>query len=231
MKTIELKSLLDRGSAIANLSEDCIQISVKGINGCMKAWLVGNQNCELGNIVNGKIEKHLDTTPYSGILITQSGKHLFYGETGNIIEDASYKEEQERAEASEPEEVVTEIPREALSTETEEIPCEILSEESEETLPFNSDDGFTWQKITDNDYPDSSESVKYILSHKSVLNAFRKHKYYYFGRNKNLIAVAIPCDVKNEPHPLVHLSNFSIYKKPFFIICADLDKKIYYSYE
>ena len=49
----------------------------------MKVWLIGGEEAEkVGNIVNGKLEKKVDTTRHTGILIPQGGRKLFIGQYG-----------------------------------------------------------------------------------------------------------------------------------------------------
>ena len=76
---IELKSLNSFGIAKAYVDEKSVTVKVYGVSGCLKAWLTGEKTVELGNLVNGSITKEIDTTPFDGILLTQSGRQMFYG--------------------------------------------------------------------------------------------------------------------------------------------------------
>lgn len=76
---IELKSLNSFGIAKAYVDEKSVTVKVYGVSGCLKAWLTGEKTVELGNLVSGSITKEIDTTPFDGILLTQSGRQMFYG--------------------------------------------------------------------------------------------------------------------------------------------------------
>ena len=76
---IELKSLNSFGIAKAYVDKDSVSVKVYGVSGCLKAWLTGRETVELGNIVNGNLSKEISTVPFDGILITQSGRQMFYG--------------------------------------------------------------------------------------------------------------------------------------------------------
>ncbi len=76
---IELKSLNSFGIAKAYVDEKSVTVKVYGVSGCLKAWLTGKNTVELGNLVNGTISKQIDTSLYDGILLTQSGRQMFYG--------------------------------------------------------------------------------------------------------------------------------------------------------
>lgn len=83
-KNIELTSLCEAGKGWAEIGDSYIKIDVSGINGGMKVWLIGGEEAEkVGNIVNGKLFREVDTTRHTGVLVTQSGRQLFichYGE-------------------------------------------------------------------------------------------------------------------------------------------------------
>lgn len=76
---IELKSLNSFGMAKAYVDEKSVRVKVYGVSGCLKAWLTGKNTVELGNIVNGSLTKSINTKDYDGILLTQSGRQMFYG--------------------------------------------------------------------------------------------------------------------------------------------------------
>lgn len=71
------KAEIGRGSAI--IDENKIEIHISGVMGALKAWLLGKENVPVGNIVGGRLIREINTVPYFGILITQSGKQMFYG--------------------------------------------------------------------------------------------------------------------------------------------------------
>ena len=70
-RIIELKPLCEIGSATAQISDSSVEIQAKGINGALKAWLVGGEAVSIGNLVEGKLRKEIDTTNHTGLLITQ----------------------------------------------------------------------------------------------------------------------------------------------------------------
>lgn len=78
-KRIELIPLAEIGSGFAILTENSVQIEVNGINGGLKAWLIGGEAVPIGNIVNGKLSKNISTKGHIGILITQSGRQMLIG--------------------------------------------------------------------------------------------------------------------------------------------------------
>ncbi len=86
-KIIKLTQLADIGNGSARITENSVDIEVNGISGGMKVWLVGGCEAEkVGNIVNGRLSKKIDTTNHTGILITQSGRQMMFGryeETSN----------------------------------------------------------------------------------------------------------------------------------------------------
>ena len=193
---IELKSLNSFGIAKAYVDEKSVSIRVYGVSGCLKAWLTGSRTTEIGNLVNGSIGKDIDTSPFDGILITQSGRQMFYGKFAN-----------------------------------KEFPCEEnqLPKDNKEPI-FTFNDGFTWQEVTSLKFPSDNLSVRYILSHKCFYNAFMLHGRYYYGTKDSLKAVAISCNIKNEPHPFLHLSPYSVFKDGYMIVVTDGKNFLNYEY-
>ena len=79
-KIIELKPLCEIGRGTAKITPSSVKIDVFGIIGSMKAWLVGKEEAEkIGNLVEGKLSKNIDTSQHSGILITQNGRQILMG--------------------------------------------------------------------------------------------------------------------------------------------------------
>ena len=81
-KRIELLQLADMGRGSAFIAPDRVEIEVTGINGGMKAWLIGGEAEPIGNLVDGKLSKNIDTTNHMGVLITQSGRQMLIGKYG-----------------------------------------------------------------------------------------------------------------------------------------------------
>lgn len=85
-KIIELKPLAGMGKGTALVTSDGVEIDVQGIIGGMKAWLVGREEAEkIGNLVEGKLKKRIDTSRHNGILITQSGRQIMMGAYAETI--------------------------------------------------------------------------------------------------------------------------------------------------
>lgn len=197
-KEIELKALNSFGIAKAYVDEDSVTIKVYGVSGCLKAWLTGEKTLELGNIVNGALTKEVNTKSYDGILLTQSGRQMFFGKLPNCEKKPT-------------------VTNQASEKITEPI--------------FNFNDGYSWKEITAKEYPSENLSVRYILSHKCFYNAFLLHGRYYYGTKGDKCAVAIECNIKNEPHPFLHLSAYATYKDGYMIVCADTARKTFCTYE
>ena len=98
-KEIELKALNSFGIAKAYVDESSVSIKVYGVAGCLKAWLTGKNTLELGNLVNGTLTKEVDTSSYDGILLTQSGRQMFFGKfPTNENKSCTVEEEEKRNE-------------------------------------------------------------------------------------------------------------------------------------
>ena len=192
---IELKSLNSFGIAKAYVDEKSISVRVYGVSGCLKAWLTGSKTVEIGNLVNGSLKKEMDTTAFDGILLTQSGRQMFYGKFNT---SPSIKEQP------------------SSSTKSEPI--------------FNFNDGYTWQEITKKAFPSENLSVRYILSHKCFYDAFMLHGRYYYGTNGGKTAIAIECDIKNEPHPFLSLSAYAVLREGYMIVVTDSKNFLTYEY-
>lgn len=192
---IELKALNSFGIAKAYVDKNSVTVKVYGVSGCLKAWLTGEKTTELGNLVDGSIQKNIDTSPYEGVLLTQSGRQMFYGK---FRKSSSNDHSLPKAD------------------------CAPI---------FKLNDGFTWKEITSRTYPSENLSVRYALSHKCFYNAFLLHGRYYFGEKDGMLAIAIECNVKEEPHPFLHLSAYATAKEGYMIVCIDLKSKNFTTYE
>lgn len=78
-KIIELVPLAEIGSGCARITDNSVEIEVNGISGGMKAWLIGGEAVAIGNIVDGKLRKNVETGSHYGVLITQSGRQMLIG--------------------------------------------------------------------------------------------------------------------------------------------------------
>lgn len=86
-KVIELTPLAEMGRGSARITDTSVEIQVNGICGGMKAWLIGGEAQSIGNLVDGKLQKSIDTKKHNGILITQTGRQMFIGKYGEENED------------------------------------------------------------------------------------------------------------------------------------------------
>lgn len=243
IKDVNLEPLSLMGTCRARVYDDGIAIKAYGIAGCLKAWLTSkNGTKEIGNLVNGSIQKEIDTSPYSGILITQSGRQMFYGKFRDEPDEEESAEESEaeetaaeetEAEIGETEEVLEEEANEGEDAADDPVcPQCAARDETEETpkiLSFG--DGYAWRAVTERTFPSDSNSIKYILSHRAFYNAFLQHGRYFYGENGHLAAIAVECDIKNEPHPFPNLTDFCAYRDGYMIVCADKEANNFCNYE
>lgn len=160
-KKIELTPKAEIGRGYAVIDENCVEIHISGVMGALKAWLIGRENRPIGNIVNGKLIRNVSTSGCYGLLITQSGKQMFYG---GWEDEAS----------------------ETVTPESEETPCTNASISPYSPLP-----DMAWEKITERSFPSANERVRYTLSNRAFFEAFKKHGYYLFGRDGEKFALAI----------------------------------------
>ena len=56
------------------------------------------------------------------------------------------------------------------------------------------------------------------------------HGKYYFGTKGDFFAVAIECDIKNEPHPFLNLSAYSVLRDGYMIVVTDGKNFLQYEY-
>lgn len=87
-KNIKFTPLAELGEGFAEVTDNSVSIKVSGINGVLRAWLIGGEAVSLGNLVGGKLKKEIDTTANQGILITQSGRQMLiaYYQNENLKE-------------------------------------------------------------------------------------------------------------------------------------------------
>lgn len=78
-KMIELTPLAEIGRGCARITDNSVEIEISGISGGMKAWLIGGEAEPIGNIVDGRLRRKIDTRSHSGVLITQSGRQMLIG--------------------------------------------------------------------------------------------------------------------------------------------------------
>ncbi len=179
-KRIELEPLAEIGRAYAVIDGGRVEIRVSGVMGVLKAWLVGGENLPLGNIVGGRLVREADTSAHSGVLITQSGKQMFYG---GWTEDAK---------APAPEPLPTPAPEPAPVPE----PAREKAEADYAPLP-----DMGWEKITGLKYPTTDDRVRFALSTRAFFRAFKKHGFYLFGKDGGRFALAVKRAEDGSPFP------------------------------
>ncbi len=89
-KIVKFSQLAELGEGSFEITDFSVNISISGINGALKAWLIGGEAVPIGNIVSGKLYKNIDTTKHSGILITQSGRQILIGYYADDISENNF---------------------------------------------------------------------------------------------------------------------------------------------
>ncbi len=87
-KKLELEPLAEVGRCYAIYDDESVEIHVSGVLGVLKAWLIGKENLPLGNVAGGRLIKKAPMGQYRGVLVTQSGRQMFYGEWEKSEEEA-----------------------------------------------------------------------------------------------------------------------------------------------
>lgn len=175
-KRVELLPKAEIGRAYALVDENRVEIHVAGVMGALKAWLVGGENVPIGNIVGGRLVREVDTRPHRGILITQSGRQMFYG---------GWSDEENEPPVGE-------------SAEEKREEKEPPTEKTDAYAPLPD---FAWEKITGKSFPSTDERVRYALSTRAFFDAFRKNGYYLFGRDGEKFALAVKRTEGENPFP------------------------------
>ncbi len=187
-KRIELEPLAEIGRAYAVIDDGRVEIHVSGVMGVLKAWLVGGENLPLGNIVGGRLVREADVSAHNGVLITQSGRQMFYG---GWTEDA---EAPEPIPKPEPKPEPAPEPEPAPAPE----PAEMQKEADYAPLP-----NLGWEKITGLSYPTMDDRVRLALSTRAFFHAFKKHGFYLFGKDGGRFALAVKRAEQSSPFPNV----------------------------
>lgn len=185
-KNIELTSLCEIGRGTAKITNTHIDVEVSGIIGGMKVWLIGGEEAEkVGNIVNGRLSRDIDTTCHTGVLVTQSGRQLFIGQ---------YGEKKGAGEVKLPIEEFVEI------------------------------DGVRLKKITDKNYGNFCDELRYLLSNRKVYRNYKKYGYYCLAENGEWGALALKCE-ENAENPLGQFGDMCICKNGYVMVCVDKKTK------
>ena len=191
-KIIELTPLAEIGRGSARVTDTSVQIQINGVCGGMKAWLIGGEAESIGNLVDGKLEKIIDTKKHNGILITQTGRQMFIGKY-------------------------------AQDSESAPLPLAKTEEKIQEKIPFQVS-GFNWKRVTQKNYKNLQEEIRYILSNKSVYDNFKRHGHYYVGESDGSSALGLLVN-ESENDPFSFLSGEKLYKNGYVIVCVDKKTK------
>lgn len=192
-KQIELIPLAEIGHGRARITEDSVEIEVGGISGGMKAWLIGGEAVPIGNIVDGKLRRHVDTRRHIGVLVTQSGRQMLIGKFAEEKEEESEEQVEER-EKNEPEQEIDPAPFEMA--------------------------GFDWKRFTQKSFSGISRELRFILSNKNVYDNYRKHRHFWVSDGESSGALALKCD-EEETDPLEFLGGVKLRKNGYVIVCID----------
>lgn len=95
-------------------------------------------------------------------------------------------------------------------------------------MPLGTDDGFLWVKIDDGRFADSCPMIRYILDNIAVIGRINDAGCYYFGKNGDKRAVAVP-SAKGSENPFKHIAECARYINGCWTIGADLRERCFYS--
>ena len=205
-KLIELTALAEIGRGCARITDDGVSIEISGIREGMKAWLIGGDAVAIGNIVDGRLVKKIDTRKHNGILITQSGRQMLIG---RYAEEKALEKNEEAAEENYAEKETQQLP----AKEIEKVPFEV--------------DGFTWRKFTEKSFDGISRQLRFILSNRNVYDNYKKHQHYWVVDAESSGALALKCE-EAENDPLEFLGQKKIRKNGYVIVCVDKEtNKLY----
>lgn len=84
--------------------------------------------------------------------------------------------------------------------------------------------GMKLRKITQKNYGNLCEELRYILSNREVYRNYKKYGYYCAGENSQLGALALKYD-ESEENPFARFGEYCIYKDGFVIVCVDKKSK------
>lgn len=199
-KTITLTPLAEIGKGKARVTDSLVELEINGISGGMKAWLIGGEAVPIGNIVDGKLRKEIDTTGHSGVLITQSGRQMLIGR---------YAEEKE----------------EVLEKKTDTF--QKTPEEEDESLLPESIEGIQWIKKTEGNFSPLCRELRFILSNRNTYENYKKHHCYWIGENESTAALALPVEEDGED-PLGFLGGVATRRNGYCIVCVDKETKRLY---
>lgn len=94
--------------------------------------------------------------------------------------------------------------------------------------PLGYDDGFSWLKIEDGRFAENCPMIRHIFLNIGVIGRINEAGYYYYGRNGEKSAVAIPSPGKKS-NPFAHIAECARYINGFWTVGADKKERCFYS--
>ncbi len=94
--------------------------------------------------------------------------------------------------------------------------------------PLGYADGFGWEKIEDGSFAESCPMIRHIFENIAVIGRINEAGYYYFGRNGEKRAVAIPSADKSK-NPFLHIAECARYINGYWTVGADKKGRFFYS--
>ena len=85
-------------------------------------------------------------------------------------------------------------------------------------------DGVRLKKITDKNYGNFCDEIKYLLSNRKVYRNYKKYGCYYAVENGEWGALALKCE-ENAENPLEQFGNMCICKNGYVMVCVDKKTK------
>lgn len=94
--------------------------------------------------------------------------------------------------------------------------------------PLGYADGFTWERIDDGSFAESCPMIRHIFENIAVIGRINEAGYYYFGKNGEKRAVAIPSADKGK-NPFLHIAECARYINGCWTVGADKKGRFFYS--
>lgn len=94
--------------------------------------------------------------------------------------------------------------------------------------PLGYDDGFSWLRIEDGRFAENCPMIRHIFLNIGVIGRINEAGFYYYGRNGEKSAVAIPSPEKKS-NPFAHIAECARYINGFWTIGADKKERCFYS--
>lgn len=94
--------------------------------------------------------------------------------------------------------------------------------------PLGFDDGFSWLRIEDGRFAENCPMIRHIFENIGVIGRINEAGYYYYGRNGEKSAVAIPSPEKKS-NPFAHIAECARYINGYWTVGADKKERCFYS--